>query len=148
MAAPSMTFARWASSKSGPTTPVEEFRIPTHGDGKPSTSGQLKLLPKEALDKESKFFVSLGCSYKDADYDRLAMNMIAFVVWSVCFPGLIFVGIYLPDHGHRRWANREAFLELHRREKLGLPLIDKNFIDPAKIKLPTEDEIGDQEIFV
>lgn len=43
---------------------------------------------------------------------------------------------------------REAYLQLHRREKLGLPLVDKNLIDPAKIELPSDEELGDTEIII
>ena len=46
------------------------------------------------------------------------------------------------------WAQREAFLELERREREGLPLIDPNLINPAKMKLPSKEEIGDQEIII
>lgn len=46
------------------------------------------------------------------------------------------------------WIAREARLELHRREKLGLPLIDKNYIDPSKIELPSDEELGDTVIII
>ena len=48
----------------------------------------------------------------------------------------------------RSWEKREALLELARREKLGLPLIDANFVDPSKIHLPSDEELGDFEIIV
>jgi len=47
-----------------------------------------------------------------------------------------------------QWEKREAFLELDRREKLGLPLIDANFVDPSKIHLPSDEELGDFDIIV
>lgn len=46
------------------------------------------------------------------------------------------------------WALREAFLELDRREKAGLPLIDKNLVDPSKLTLPSEEELGDYEVYL
>lgn len=49
------------------------------------------------------------------------------------------------DHA---WAQREAYLELERREKAGLPLIDPNMIDPAKIPLPSDEELADFEIII
>ena len=49
------------------------------------------------------------------------------------------------DHG---WEKREAFLELARREKHGLPLIDINLVDPSKIHLPSDEELGDFDIIV
>lgn len=51
-------------------------------------------------------------------------------------------------HRMRHWAQREAFLELRRREALGLPAIDANLIDPEKIELPSEEEIGNFEIII
>lgn len=48
----------------------------------------------------------------------------------------------------RDWAHREAFLELERRERLGLPLVDPEYaqIDPSD--LPSDEEIGDVEIII
>ncbi|VDP11027.1 unnamed protein product [Soboliphyme baturini] len=50
----------------------------------------------------------------------------------------------------REWAFREAYMEMERREKLGLPYISKDLIDPEKVKLvlPTDEELGDFEIIV
>jgi NADH dehydrogenase (ubiquinone) 1 beta subcomplex subunit 11 len=48
----------------------------------------------------------------------------------------------------RDWATREAYLEIERREKAGLPLIDPYLIPPDQVELPSEDEIGDQEIII
>lgn len=46
------------------------------------------------------------------------------------------------------WSVREAFLQVHRREKLGLPVIDKNLVDPSLIELPSDEELGDTEIII
>jgi len=48
----------------------------------------------------------------------------------------------------KAWEKREALLEIERREKLGLPLIDINYIDPSKIQLPSDEELGDFDIIV
>ena len=40
------------------------------------------------------------------------------------------------------WAQREAYLEIERRRKLGLPLVDPNLIPPERIKLPSMEELG------
>lgn len=45
------------------------------------------------------------------------------------------------------WAIREGFLELDRRERLGLPLIDRNLVDPATLDLPTDEELGDYKVY-
>ncbi|KAF7243859.1 NADH dehydrogenase [ubiquinone] 1 beta subcomplex subunit 11, mitochondrial, partial [Varanus komodoensis] len=58
---------------------------------------------------------------------------------------------YLPDHGMREWARREAERLIKEREAQGLPLIDSNYFDPSKILHPShssEDKVvwggGDQ----
>jgi len=48
----------------------------------------------------------------------------------------------------RSWEKREALMELARREKLGLPLIDINYIDPSKIYLPSDEELADLDIII
>lgn len=46
------------------------------------------------------------------------------------------------------WTVREAYLELDRRESLGLPLVDPDFIPREDIVLPTDEEIGDYPIII
>ena len=46
------------------------------------------------------------------------------------------------------WSQREAYLLIAKRERDGLPLVDKNFIDPSKINLPSDEELGDTEVIV
>lgn len=58
----------------------------------------------------------------------------------------IWLWQYAPDLKLREWARREAFLRTHKREALGLPLIDKNVVDPDRIVLPNEDELVDFEV--
>ena len=48
----------------------------------------------------------------------------------------------------RDWAHREAYLQLAAREKAGMPLIDKNHVDPEKITLPSDEELDDFEIII
>uniref|UniRef100_A0A8C7H9D9 NADH dehydrogenase [ubiquinone] 1 beta subcomplex subunit 11, mitochondrial n=1 Tax=Oncorhynchus kisutch TaxID=8019 RepID=A0A8C7H9D9_ONCKI len=43
---------------------------------------------------------------------------------------------YLPDHGMRQWARREAERLITQREAAGLPLMEENYYDPSKIVLP------------
>ncbi|XP_014857070.1 PREDICTED: NADH dehydrogenase [ubiquinone] 1 beta subcomplex subunit 11, mitochondrial [Poecilia mexicana] len=47
---------------------------------------------------------------------------------------------YLPDHGMRKWARREAERLILLREKEGLPLIEENYYDVSKIILPSSNE--------
>ena len=41
----------------------------------------------------------------------------------------------------RDWSQREAYLEIARREALGLPLIDPDYIPPEKMLLPSDEEL-------
>jgi len=59
-----------------------------------------------------------------------------------------FILTYFPDAHMRDWCHREAFIELARREALGLPLVDKNLVPPENINLPTDEELGDFEIII
>lgn len=46
----------------------------------------------------------------------------------------------------RSWSVREARLAIEERERKGLPHIDKNYIDPSKIVLPTEEELAEMDV--
>ncbi|XP_010751022.1 NADH dehydrogenase [ubiquinone] 1 beta subcomplex subunit 11, mitochondrial [Larimichthys crocea] len=48
---------------------------------------------------------------------------------------------YLPDHGMRQWARREAERVIQQREMENLPLIDENYYDPNKIVLATAEDV-------
>ncbi|XP_012675545.1 NADH dehydrogenase [ubiquinone] 1 beta subcomplex subunit 11, mitochondrial [Clupea harengus] len=47
---------------------------------------------------------------------------------------------YLPDHGMRQWARREAEKQIKKREAGGLPIMSENYYDPSKIVLPSAGE--------
>jgi NADH dehydrogenase (ubiquinone) 1 beta subcomplex subunit 11 len=44
------------------------------------------------------------------------------------------------------WCFREAHLELARREKLGGPLVSRDYVPVEKISLPSDEELGDFKI--
>lgn len=46
------------------------------------------------------------------------------------------------------WAQREAYLELDRRQRLGLPLVDPNYVPPEKMQLLSDEELKDFEIII
>lgn len=48
------------------------------------------------------------------------------------------------------WSYREAYIEIARREKYGLPYISKDYIDPEKVAatLPSDEELGDFQIII
>ncbi|KAK5928672.1 hypothetical protein CgunFtcFv8_013720 [Champsocephalus gunnari] len=47
---------------------------------------------------------------------------------------------YLPDHGMREWARREAERVVLQREQEGAPLLSEYYFDPEKIVLPSSGE--------
>ncbi|XP_013786302.1 NADH dehydrogenase [ubiquinone] 1 beta subcomplex subunit 11, mitochondrial-like [Limulus polyphemus] len=100
---------------------------------------------KSELEKN---WVSYGWSVESKEDDRSTYRTCCFMGITVCLVGGGFVLMYMPDFRSKQWSVREAFLQLHRREKLGLPLIDKNLIDPSKIDLPSDEELGDTEIII
>ena len=43
---------------------------------------------------------------------------------------------------------REAYLVLQERESKNMEKISRDYIDPDKIELPSDEELGDMRIFV
>lgn len=95
-----------------------------------------------------KKWVSYGFSEKDEEEDRHTLHATMFVLITIVFVLGFTVMAYLPDVRGRDWAQREAYLQLRYREEHGLPLIDPNLIDPSKIILPSDEELGDTEIII
>ena len=68
-------------------------------------------------------------------------------IMSECFLALVVICFLFRAVN---WAVREAFLEIERREKNGLPLVDPELIPVEKIKsqLPSDEELGDTDIII
>ncbi|XP_028157085.1 NADH dehydrogenase [ubiquinone] 1 beta subcomplex subunit 11, mitochondrial [Ostrinia furnacalis] len=97
---------------------------------------------------EEKNWVSYGFDYKSKEEDTNVHHASFFFSVTLCLVFGGFAWAYAPDVHLRDWAQREAFLELRRREKAGLPPIDPNYINPRSISLPSESEICDVEIVI
>uniref|UniRef100_A0A452GKG7 NADH dehydrogenase [ubiquinone] 1 beta subcomplex subunit 11, mitochondrial n=1 Tax=Gopherus agassizii TaxID=38772 RepID=A0A452GKG7_9SAUR len=105
----------------------------------PCSSLELSLCPS----------LSLLSSWLNPDYhgfdadpvmDVWNMRLAFFFGISLCIVvGATFLH-YLPEHGMRKWARREAERMVKERERLGLPVLDSNYFDPSKLVLPAEDE--------
>ncbi|PNF24875.1 hypothetical protein B7P43_G10143 [Cryptotermes secundus] len=102
----------------------------------------------ESTAVSKKNWVSYGFDFKNEEDDRNAMHSAFFFSITLCivFGGFVFT--YYPDVMLRDWSQREAYLELRRREALGLPPIDRNLIDPSKIVLPSDEELRGTEIII
>lgn len=99
-------------------------------------------------ESKPKNWISYGFSETDIEEDRHVTHMTMFlgVTLIMVFGGFLLA--YRPDPLGRDWAQREAFLELRRREQNGLPLIDANYLPLEKIILPTDEELGDTDIVI
>ncbi|XP_058799216.1 NADH dehydrogenase [ubiquinone] 1 beta subcomplex subunit 11, mitochondrial [Phymastichus coffea] len=93
-----------------------------------------------------KNWISYGFSDVSQDLDRHLMHLSFFVGISILFTLGGYVIIYMPDFKMKDWYQREGYIELRRRERLGLPKIDINLVDPAKVKLPSDEELRAQNI--
>lgn len=102
----------------------------------------------DVIRQTDKNWVSYGFDEKSKSLDRAVMHLLLFGSVSVMLVFGIFYFAYLPDYSLQDWSQREAYLELRRREAAGLPLIDPNLIDPSKITLPSDEELGDTEIII
>lgn len=67
---------------------------------------------------------------------------------TLCLVVAGFVWGYAPDPLLRDWAQREAFLELRRREAAGLEPISRDFVDPSTIELPSDEELGSNDVII
>ncbi|KAG8229917.1 hypothetical protein J437_LFUL008249 [Ladona fulva] len=107
---------------------------------------------QESLSAETtiakKNWMSFGYDIKDQEIDSTAAHATMFVSVTLCLVVGGFYFAYAPDYQLRDWSQREAYLELRHREQNGLPLIDPNYIDPSKIELPSDEELGDTEIII
>lgn len=97
---------------------------------------------------EPKNWVSYGFDYKNESDDVNAHHASFFFSVTLCLVFGSFMWAYAPDVHMRDWAQREAFLELRRRESKGLPPISPHHVDPKTITLPDEGDICDIEILI
>lgn len=97
---------------------------------------------------KSKNWVSYGFEAKSEADDVNSMKASFFFSVTLCLVFGTFVWSYLPDPQLRNWAQREAYLELRRREKAGCDLISADYIDPRKVVLPSDEELSNQEIII
>merc|ERR1712012_156668 len=93
-------------------------------------------------------YTSYGYDPTDRDEDWFHHHFVSFMVFTFGFFGLGFCLVYRPDPAFGDWCYREAFLQMERNERQGKPLIDCNYVDPATIELPSDEELGDTEIII
>lgn len=112
------------------------------------TAGIAKSESKTQAVDTNKNWVSYGFDYKNESEDRSSMKSSFFFSVTLCLVWGTFVWSYLPDNMQRDWSQREGFLELRRREAAGLDLISPDYVDPASIELPSDEDLADTEIII
>merc|ERR1712168_201913 len=112
-------------------------RYPPFRDGiDPSRKGG----PPGGDDSEENW-VCLGYDYHNRQDDAAMHRLLGFLtVFQLV--ALTFIWNYNTDFKRHDWAQREAYLEIARREALGLPIIDPDYIPPEKMLLPTDEELA------
>lgn len=102
----------------------------------------------EQFSAKTKNWVYWGFDTKNQEDDNNAMKASFFFSVTLCLVWGTFIYFYQPDSLLRDWSQREAFLELRRREAAGLELIDPNYINPDSIELPSDEDLGSTEIII
>jgi hypothetical protein len=98
-------------------------------------------------DHEKNWF-SYGFDYLNKEEDRWLMHYSCFIMITCMFGFTGFLAWYKPDLTMHDWALREAYLEMHRRKKMGTEYVSRYYVDPSKITLPTEEELEGFEIII
>lgn len=114
----------------------------------PPTEAIFKKVPDFSKPLENKNWVSFGYSSEDKEEDTYVMHLTCFVLITITFCGIGFGYMYYPDWNKRDWVQREAFIRLYEREQLGLDPIDPNYVDPSKVILPPDEELGEDDIII
>jgi NADH dehydrogenase (ubiquinone) 1 beta subcomplex subunit 11 len=95
-----------------------------------------------------KIWFSYGFDIWNQREDRIEAHWYFFIIVTVVvFGGSVF-GYYLPDIRLSSWALREAYMEIERRKALGKPYISRDYVPAELIRLPTDEELGDEEIII
>ncbi|XP_033746415.1 NADH dehydrogenase [ubiquinone] 1 beta subcomplex subunit 11, mitochondrial-like [Pecten maximus] len=131
---PSCLISTSKKNKDGISATIEEVS---------SREDELKQLEEHFANRDPdspKNYVSFGWDEVDHEFDKFTHNMTFFTGITLMVIMMFFFS-YCPDHRLKNWSMREAHLELQRREKLGLPLIDRNLVDSSKIMLPSEEDL-------
>ncbi|CAF0941525.1 unnamed protein product [Brachionus calyciflorus] len=127
---------------------TNQLRLASTQTSTSSAAPSLNEADKPQWERSDRYKIYYGFDANDEAKDKASAHFYTFI----CFFGFFFVpGVllyYYPDYKTNDWCYREAHLELARREKAGLPLVDSDYVPSDKIKLPSEEEIGDMKIIL
>lgn len=131
--------------------PMDPRQTGGHGDIIINQNITRKTPPKTVEDFKNpdltKFWVSYGYDYFNQKADRFMNHYYSFLFGTVMVAGFFLTRWFRADEELNNWAVREAFIEIKRREELGLPYVDCNYIPPEKVRLPTEEELQGRHVY-
>jgi len=113
--------------------------------------GYKRPLAEDQGGKMRKDWICYGLHPTNEYLDWKLHHALMFIVFSVFIPTSVILIWYRSDWPDlKEWSHREAFLEMERREKAGLPYISKDYVDPKVVltHLPSEEELGDFKIII
>lgn len=116
-----------------------------------ATGHAVESAPKTVQDfanPSEKNYQHFGFDPNDRDWDINIRNATMFFTITI---GIVLTGFFMtygPQRKLKDWTVREAYIELARREALGLPPIDRNYVPEDQVELPTDEELGDFEIII
>ncbi|KER30419.1 hypothetical protein T265_03152 [Opisthorchis viverrini] len=97
---------------------------------------------EQEVQEMTKDWVPHGMHETDKNEDIYRFKFLTFMSYSVFTAGVFLLLWYTPDRGQEEWCRREAYLELERRRRDGLPLIIPDLVPPERVKLPSDEELG------
>ncbi|CAH8846375.1 unnamed protein product [Trichobilharzia szidati] len=94
------------------------------------------------VEEMTKDWVTAGYHTTDKEEDNYQRQLVPFIFFTLLLCPIALLMYYAPDRDYSEWSWREAFLEIERRKRDGLPLVDKDLIPASQVKLPTDEELG------
>jgi NADH dehydrogenase (ubiquinone) 1 beta subcomplex subunit 11 len=98
--------------------------------------------------EESKNWFGYGWVPFDKKLDKIEMHLATAALTAVTIIPIVYFNYRRDGYAKKHWSRREAMLCLIEREKAGVPYIDRNFVDPAKLELPTDEELNGAEVMI
>lgn len=126
--------------------------LPTIAARKLTTSSVCQLRSEKEINEWVENELSKGWEHKglyphDRWRDGVAWHMYT-ASFAILFVGFFWWYRYMPDITKRHWSVREAYLVLHERESKNMDPIPRDYVDPDKLDLPTDEELGDMRIII
>ncbi|ELU17977.1 hypothetical protein CAPTEDRAFT_157472 [Capitella teleta] len=138
-----------AAAATGTMLPRRPIDVVAPDEGPNTAGGKAEVHETvQGIGEKEENWISFGYDFVDRDQDEFAHHTILFFSVTLALVCGGYYLMYAPDYRMREWSQREAYLELARREAKGLPLVDGNLIDVSKITLPPDEDLADVEIVV